>query len=579
MPIAYSYIRFSRPSQKEESNRRQTEARNLWLAAHTAVRLDTTLVLSDEGRSGHKRTEEQFDTYALGKFIRQVEAGRVERGSYLLLESLDRLSREEVDTAILRLLALTDGGIIVVTFMPSVVEIQKPVNMQQLILAIVEFSRGYSESKTKSERCRAAREGMRKAARNGFKIGRTPGWVSYTEVGRDGKDRPIRKINTDTNTPEIKTVQYIFELCLSGMGCRSIAQHLNANKIPVIGRKQYKHWTDGIVRTILTSRAVLGEFAQHRSPTEEEIEDAKQKGTKLPKFVDAGVLRNYYPIIIDKSDFLKVQEALHGRLTRKAGRVGKHVNLFSGLLTNARDGGSLSYSHTPGRLSQLMSTAFMQGKSKDYTSFQSDIFEKVILEGMLELKVQNLQEGVIQSSRSSELHKHKASLEQLIKFWSSQMEDTSILDLVAGNLKKFRTQLKEIVQELDNIERQEANPIPARLNNFQSVVSMLEQDNSPAMRERVKYAVRQLVTEIKCMFFSRGRGYRTTIAIALVYFYGGAMRCYSIVNTTKRGKHPASHAAKCFRLEDPHSVDWLFLTGLGEGLLGENREQLIQALE
>ena len=93
MPTAYSYLRFSSPQQATgDSIRRQTAARDKWLAGHPDVHLDASLVMTDAGRSGYKRKD--WDTYALAEFVKHVRSGRVEPGPYLLVENLDRLSRE-----------------------------------------------------------------------------------------------------------------------------------------------------------------------------------------------------------------------------------------------------------------------------------------------------------------------------------------------------------------------------------------------------------------------------------------------------------------------------------------------------
>jgi hypothetical protein len=57
-PLADSYLRFSPSIQAAGDNiRRQTAAREAWLAAHPRVRLDTSLVLEDRGRSAFRRTD------------------------------------------------------------------------------------------------------------------------------------------------------------------------------------------------------------------------------------------------------------------------------------------------------------------------------------------------------------------------------------------------------------------------------------------------------------------------------------------------------------------------------------------
>src|SRR5690242_9369427 len=96
-PIAVSYLRFSTPEQaKGDSLRRQTEASEKW-CDRNGLALDTTI--RDLGVSAH-RGKHRSDKAALGRFLEEVKAGRVPRGSYLVIENLDRLSREEERTAL-----------------------------------------------------------------------------------------------------------------------------------------------------------------------------------------------------------------------------------------------------------------------------------------------------------------------------------------------------------------------------------------------------------------------------------------------------------------------------------------------
>ncbi|SFM30692.1 recombinase family protein [Methylobacterium pseudosasicola] len=111
MPVAYSYIRMSRPEQlRGDSLRRQLEAARKW-AVGRGIELDEGL--RDIGVSayrGKNRTEG-----ALGAFLSMVEDGRVARGSYLVMESLDRLSREAVVEALPRFMDIVNAGVTIVT--------------------------------------------------------------------------------------------------------------------------------------------------------------------------------------------------------------------------------------------------------------------------------------------------------------------------------------------------------------------------------------------------------------------------------------------------------------------------------
>src|SRR5438105_4565899 len=122
MKLAYSYIRFSTPAQKTgDSLRRQTEARDDWLKVHPDVKLDTSLRMTDEGISA-RHGKNRSDKACLGAFLNLVEGGRVSRGSYLLVENLDRLSRQDVHEGLYLLLGLIRKGIHVVQLMPVVTE-------------------------------------------------------------------------------------------------------------------------------------------------------------------------------------------------------------------------------------------------------------------------------------------------------------------------------------------------------------------------------------------------------------------------------------------------------------------------
>src|SRR5881227_495642 len=99
--LAYSYIRFSHPDQaKGDSLRRQTELRDAWLARNH-VSLDTSLSLEDKGVSGYTgEHRDNPDRHALAAFVGLVKKKRIARGSYLIVESLDRLSREDIIPAL-----------------------------------------------------------------------------------------------------------------------------------------------------------------------------------------------------------------------------------------------------------------------------------------------------------------------------------------------------------------------------------------------------------------------------------------------------------------------------------------------
>src|SRR5262245_57183192 len=93
----YSYVRFSqRKQRKGDSYRRQLE----WgkkICEEKGWKLEEGFRLEDLGVSAFRGKNKTRGS--LGAFLQAIEEGRVKSGSILLLESLDRLSREDIDPA------------------------------------------------------------------------------------------------------------------------------------------------------------------------------------------------------------------------------------------------------------------------------------------------------------------------------------------------------------------------------------------------------------------------------------------------------------------------------------------------
>jgi DNA invertase Pin-like site-specific DNA recombinase len=107
-PKAYSYLRMSTELQlKGDSRRRQIEASRAYAEAH-GLDLTEDAELEDIGISAFKGANVREG--ALGRFLDAVKSGRIKPGSFLLVESLDRLSREQVLTAQSLFLSIIQAG-------------------------------------------------------------------------------------------------------------------------------------------------------------------------------------------------------------------------------------------------------------------------------------------------------------------------------------------------------------------------------------------------------------------------------------------------------------------------------------
>ncbi len=308
---AYSYTRFSTPEQeKGDSLRRQTQAARDY-ARRNGLELDETLTIRDPGVSGFRG--KNFQKGALGAFVKAVESGKIRKGSYLLVENFDRLSRIEPFDALDQFRAILKLGIRVVTLTDSQLYTAENINeLPKLLNTIMQMYLANMESVKKGERVGEAWRDKRDRARTeGHKQTRKcPAWLRLN---------PERTAYVPDKTA-VKAVRRIFELALAGHGKNVIVRRLNQDGIKPIGRARI--WHGSYVEKILTNDAVIG----IGRPGRIEHKDGKKR-----RVLDDPI-PSYYPAVIDRALFEKVRRARATRLI-PAGRKGEAFsNLFTGLV-------------------------------------------------------------------------------------------------------------------------------------------------------------------------------------------------------------------------------------------------------
>jgi hypothetical protein len=111
-PLAYSYVRFSTPEQaKGASYERQMELAQAYARERGWELAETTY--KDLGVSAYRH--KNAETGALRAFLKAVEQGDVPRGSYLLVKSLDRVTRNSILDAQALFVLIINSGITLVT--------------------------------------------------------------------------------------------------------------------------------------------------------------------------------------------------------------------------------------------------------------------------------------------------------------------------------------------------------------------------------------------------------------------------------------------------------------------------------
>lgn len=254
MPIAYSYKRFSSDAQEgNDSIRRQTAAATKFIEDHPELELvlDTTLSLIDAGVSAYKG--KNLKQGALGVFMDAVKDGLIKPGSWLLLESLDRFTRQAVNIAANELLSLINRGIVVVTLHNQTIYREEDFSgtegLVNLLGALIAMQGHHAEQVTKGKRVAAAwKNNYSKAAAGGHVVTKiAPFWL---EVNSD---------RTGFNVLEDKAtiVREIYQRRAAGEGKTKIANDLTARGVPTSKGKS-SIWHPSAVAKLLASDTPAG---------------------------------------------------------------------------------------------------------------------------------------------------------------------------------------------------------------------------------------------------------------------------------------------------------------------------------
>jgi DNA invertase Pin-like site-specific DNA recombinase len=500
MALAFSYVRFSSAKQASgDSLTRQTELRDRWCRKHK-VALDTSLTLRDLGVSAFRGKHRSNDQYALGQFLACVKSGRVPEGSYFIIESLDRLSREEIVPAVHLFTGILMAGVRVVQLIPQEVIYTAAADMTSIMLAIVELSRGHSESATKSERSLSAWSAKRKAAKAKPMTRRLPSWVTL----EDGKLVLIPK--------KAQIVRALFRLAGQGRGLHAIAKKMNKAKVPVLARTEYKgkavEWSKTVIYHVLRSRAAIGEFQARR-------------GRGADREPVGEVLKGYFPRVVGDGDFYRVQTLIDARATIGRGQRGKRLGLFSGLLRDAHDGGCLTYKFIDPGFSSVIPSNAKRGTGAPWGSFPARPLEDAILSQLRELKASDIfPERAGAGSKAEELSAKLAELEAVMNRWRAKMDQPELIDEVADKLKEFAARKKALSAELAEANQQVASPLSESWGELRSCAGLLAADGGDELRERVRSALRRTVDGLWVLI----RKGRPRVAAVQVWFKGKPAR-------------------------------------------------------
>lgn len=527
MPNAYCYHRFSNPRQeKGMSLERQAE-----LTAKRCEALNLTIVetLEDKGQSAWKG--DHLRVGRLGQFRTRVDAGLIEPGSYLVVENLDRLSRQDVKFARRWLEDVTDRGIIIAVCTPEIIldsEALSGSNIVSMIQYLMEANRSTAESRRKSEMMGKTVERFMREARSGVAYtARSPGWLK-TERGK-----PPEVIEE-----RAAIVRQIYEWSADGLGIHAIAKKLNDTVAPWGNSYKYADkWKPGYIRDVLFWPAVEGEYHVKAGP------DNTPTGE---------IIYGYYPRIVPADLVERARLGIKQR--RGTGGAGRSqaANLFAGRVRCGHCGDAMVRTVQRQKFEYLKCARFNSGgapkeddtpevrsrKCVNATQYRYDKFEKAALAEILHLALDD--SFFIRSDDISPLAGRVADLKKETERLSQQQ--TRLLTFVMENddAEEAKAMLGELRPKLDaakdallttteelDAARGQASPDEhlKRVLEVKDVIYSSDPEEREQARRKVRDAIQSVVSVVECKRDPNGpTGKQITMAVAggyLAYRFDG----------------------------------------------------------
>lgn len=431
-PLVYSYLRFSSAKQADGTSiARQTSYAKAWADRH-GMSLDTTLSMADRGLSAYHGRHVEFGEF--GAFLEAVKRGDVPKGSVLIVEGHDRLSRENVTKAQMQLLNLIHAGIRIVTAADDLEYSEESLRdrPELLMLSLVYMMRAHDESKRKAERVSEAiatrcEQWLAGTFSGRIIAGHDPDWLAW-----NGNGWTVLEARAEA-------IRRAIEMYISGHGAHKIFQ-----KLDELGLRMFEQGNiDARFYKLLKFPSLMGDKLVHVAVKKEQLE------YRLP---------SYYPALISKDQFLKVQTLL-GRRSKK-----RHPGAteFPGILTGL---GGLTVCGYCGSLMLANNSTRQRANGERYVQHRIMCGRSIPHASVSRSKTATRYCGVTNT----------APIERGILTWCADQMNLSSLLSEGSNISPLETELNAMRVKLDELAKKIGRLVDA----------MLEAPASPALIKKL----------------------------------------------------------------------------------------------
>jgi hypothetical protein len=424
MPRCYSYIRFSSKKQEQgDSIRRQVEKRNAWIANHKGCFLDTEINLEDLGISA--ATGDNLDPRKgnLGKFVELCRNGKIERGSYLIFERLDRFSRK----AVLKVTSLldelvTDHGLKIVVLDPSeqIIDDSNIGNTDIVLSVVLQLQIAFEQSREKAYRVGQAWVRKRELAQRGqVATKKCPAWLHWSD----------KKKRFEVRENAGEAIKFIFEQAASGVGQVKIVRELNNRFQPIskpTAKSPVPQWNTSYVNKILHDQSVIGIYQPMR------FDEKKNR-------VAAGdPIKDYFPRVVPDELFHRARYSQSHNKKANATTKTNFVNILSGLVKCVSDGNSMQIQTS--RQKRRNGEKYVQRRLVSYGHKRNDkscpfsieyfAFESLILAAMKEIRKEDILDTFEPSSEAADLEKTISGARRHIEEMDKKIKDHKFISIL-----------------------------------------------------------------------------------------------------------------------------------------------------
>lgn len=501
MTLAYSYARLSSEKQRAGTGLERQKETAALCAARGWTLVEEMVHVGSSFTGRHLRPGT-----VLGKFLDDIRAGTIPLGSILVVENLDRISREAPEEGFALFLEIIRAGVKIATISPAIV--YEPPLGSGLFLALAESMRGHSESAIKQYRGRERWKGNREKAAAGTIITKSvPRWLTADRTTNKWSVDPAKKL----------VIEQIFTWCIQGFGVTAIVKKLNqAGTPPFETRKRKKGrilWTTRAVHSLLSGRAVLGEY---------------QPGSWVQgKHVAVGdPIPGYYERVIDDETYYLARAAMGGRM-KTGGRRAKNKNLFVGLVYDVKNNCRF-YCGRKGNGLQLISEHKWAEKLPygELPIFEYERFETAVLKTLREIKPSDLVPGH-KGDRLAELSAQLTSVQDGIAEITPRLVGRNIGSLL-DRVEALDAEKVRITEEIQSEKVRLANGSGQAIGEIHGLYDLLAKTKDETdVREKLRGRINLLVERIDLVVLMSERRIakrRPKAAIADIRFKSGLRR-------------------------------------------------------